>query len=103
MVCLTYAELAGDPPHMRYLVRRIRQRFPHCPILIGFWESDDAIPQDRSTLGVAGATVLVSSLHEAVQKCLDEARKVAEPEPGRDREGAAGVAEVASPKGQAVL
>jgi predicted PurR-regulated permease PerM len=100
MVCVAYAELTGNPPHMRYLVRRVRQRFPLCPILIGFWESDDAFPEDRSALGVTGAIAVASSLHEAVQKCLDEARKVERPEPGRNREGHDPAADVPSPQDQ---
>jgi predicted PurR-regulated permease PerM len=102
MVCVTYAELTGNPPHMRYLVRRVRQRFPLCPILIGFWESDDLFPEDRSALGVTGAIVFASSLHEAVQKCLDEAGKVEQPEPGRNREGHDPTADVTSTLDQTV-
>ena len=39
LIFITYAELQGNPPHMRYLLRRIRQRFPLCPVL-----SDSGIP-----------------------------------------------------------
>jgi hypothetical protein len=41
MIFITYAELRGEPPHMRYLLRRIRQRFPLCPVLVGFWDPDE--------------------------------------------------------------
>jgi hypothetical protein len=80
MVCVIYAELSGSPPHMRYLVRRVRQKLPSCPILVGFWEPDDALLRDSAAQGMAGATSLASSLHDAVTKCLDEARKAQQPE-----------------------
>ncbi len=81
MVCITYAEVIGSPPHMRYLLRRVRQRFPLCPILVGFWEADDALLQDSSVQEMTGATEVTSSLHEAVRKCLEEAHKVEQPQP----------------------
>ena len=81
MVCVTYAELNGSPPHMRYLLRRVRQRFPLCPILVGFWEADDTLLQDRSAQELTGATEVTTSFHEAVLKCMEEAHKVEQPEP----------------------
>ncbi|HEY5206712.1 MAG TPA: AI-2E family transporter [Roseiarcus sp.] len=86
MVCVAYAEIIGSPPHMRYLLRRVRKRFPLCPILVGFWEADDALLQDLSAQEMTGATEVMSSLHEAVRKCLEEAHKVEQSEPERDHE-----------------
>ena len=79
MIFVTYAELRGNPPHMRYLLRRIRQRFPLCPVLVGFWDPDDALLEDPAAQELAGATAFASSLHNAVNKCLDEAKKVQQP------------------------
>jgi predicted PurR-regulated permease PerM len=79
MIFITYAELRGNPPHMRYLLRRIRQRFPLCPVLVGFWDPDDALLEDPAAQEMAGATAFASSLHDAVSKCLDEAKKVQRP------------------------
>ena len=78
MIFVTYAELRGNPPHMRYLLRRIRQRFPLCPVLVGFWDADDALLGDSAAQEMAGDR-FASSLHDAVSKCLDEARKVQQP------------------------
>jgi hypothetical protein len=79
MIFITYAELRGNPPHMRYSLRRIRQRFPLCPVLVGFWDPDDALLEDAAAQEMAGATAFASSLHDAVSKCLDEAKKVQQP------------------------
>ena len=99
IVCVTYAELIGSPPHMRYLLRRVRQRFPLCPILVGFWEADDTMLQDRSAQELTGATEVTTSFHEAVLKCMEEAHKVrvAKPEPNHGAD--APVADAASPCG----
>jgi predicted PurR-regulated permease PerM len=95
MVCVTYADLTGSPPHMRYLLRRVRQRFPLCPILVGFWEADDALLQDLSAQEMTGATEVTTSLHEAVLKCIEEAHKVEQPEAGPNH-GTDPAAEVAA-------
>ncbi|HEX2135253.1 MAG TPA: AI-2E family transporter, partial [Microvirga sp.] len=31
MVCISYLEISGAPAHLRYLLRRLRQRIPHAP------------------------------------------------------------------------
>ena len=102
MVCVTYAELIGSPPHMRYLLRRVRQRFPLCPILVGFWEPDDALLQDLSALEMTGASEVTTSLHEAVLKCMEEAHKVEQPEPEPNHGSDDPVEDVAAKVEQAV-
>ncbi len=84
MVCITYAELDGSPPHMRYLLRRVRQKFPSCPILVGFWDPADAMLSDPAAQGMTGASSLASSIHDAVTKTLDEARRVEQPATGQE-------------------
>ena len=37
LIFITYAELQGNPPHMRYLLRRNSTKIPLCPILVGLW------------------------------------------------------------------
>jgi hypothetical protein len=82
---------------MRYLLRRVQQRFPHAPIVIGFWEPDDALQGDRAAQGITGRTDVASSLHEAVRKCLEEAHKVELAEPAPSPEGPHPAADSASP------
>ena len=77
MVCVTYVDIVGSPPHMRYLLRRVRQRLPDCPILVGFWAPSDPFLDDTAAQGMAGGTAFVSSLHDAVRLCLAEAHKSA--------------------------
>jgi predicted PurR-regulated permease PerM len=101
MIFVTYAELRGNPPHMRYLLRRIRQRFPLCPVLVGFWDPDDALLEDPAAQELAGATAFASSLHEAVNKCLDEAKKVQQPGGEQDLIATSSDADLAQPVDQA--
>jgi predicted PurR-regulated permease PerM len=101
MIFVTYAELRGNPPHMRYLLRRIRQRFPLCPVLVGFWDPDQALLGDPAAQEMAGATAFASSLRDAVSKCLDEAKKVQRPGGERDLATGAPDADLALPVDQA--
>ena len=79
MVCLLYLELAGTPSHLRYLLRRLRQRLPRARLLVGLWPADQAILTDDRLRAAVGADVYTSSLREAVEACLDAARAEAEP------------------------
>jgi hypothetical protein len=101
LIFVTYAELHGNPPHMRYLVRRIRQRFPECPVLVGFWDPDDALLGDAAAQEMAGATGYASSLHDAVNRCLDEAKKVQQPGAGQLSPAGSSGAVLAKPVEQA--
>ncbi len=73
MVCISYLDLSGAPSHLRYLVRRIRRRIPHVPILVGLWPAEDAMLKDEQMHAQLGATYYTSSLHEAVDDCLKAA------------------------------
>jgi predicted PurR-regulated permease PerM len=75
MVCLTYLELGGSPAHLRHLLRRLRQRLPDRPVLVGLWPPGEAVLQDRSMQAALGADQVVSSLRAAVQGCLQTARQ----------------------------
>jgi predicted PurR-regulated permease PerM len=76
MVCLSYLELIGSPSHLRYLVRRLRLRLPEVPILVGFWPDETEIPKDDRMRAAIGADYYTSSLHDAIEACLDAAYKV---------------------------
>jgi len=71
MVCVAYLEINGSPSHLRYLLRRLRARFPGLPLLVGIWPSDDPIRADQRLRAVVGADYYASSLREAVGICLD--------------------------------
>jgi hypothetical protein len=73
MICVAYLELNGSPSHLRYLLRRLRARFPGVPLLVGIWPSEDQIRVDQRLRAVTGADFYASSLREAVSLCLDVA------------------------------
>ncbi len=75
MVCISYLDLSGAPSHLRYLVRRLRRRLPHVPLLVGLWPAEDALVKDEQMRALLGATYYASSLHEAVDDCLQAARE----------------------------
>lgn len=81
MVCISYLEIGGSPSHLRYLVRRIRSRVGHVPILVGLWPEGEAALTDREIQHTLGADVYVGTLGAAVEACLDHA--------GAEREAAA--------------
>jgi len=95
MVCVAYAELSGNPTHMRYLLRRVRQRLPSSPILTGFWDPEDATLTNPAAQGMTGADILASSFHDAVTACLAEAHRAAQSE-GEESVDASGLAPAAS-------
>ncbi len=76
MVCVSYLEISGNPSHLRYLLSRLRSRLPGRPILVGLWPADDAVLSNEATRRTIGSDYYVSSLHDAVEACLGEARKV---------------------------
>ncbi len=74
MVCLCYLELGGAPSHLRYMLRRLRQRLPAARLLVGLWPADQAILTDDRLRAAVGADLYTSSLREAVEACLEAAR-----------------------------
>jgi hypothetical protein len=70
MVCLSYLNISGSPAHLRFLTRRIKQRFPTATILVGIWPADDPFLRDHGSRQALGAEYYVSSLREALDICL---------------------------------
>ena len=89
MVCISYLEISGTPAHLRYLLRRLRQRVPGAPVLVGLWPADEAILKDEKLRAVVGADYYVASLREAVVCCLKAATGTA-PAPDRSSDRVAG-------------
>jgi hypothetical protein len=79
MVCLCYLELSGTPSHLRYLLRRLRERLPDARLLVGLWPTDQAILTDDRLRAAVGADIYTSSLREALEACVDAAPAAAEP------------------------
>jgi len=78
MVCVSYLDINGSPVHLRFLIRRIRQRLPRASILIGIWPADDPFLRDQAAREVAGADYYVSYLREALDACLPAAHNTTE-------------------------
>jgi hypothetical protein len=71
-ICISYAEATGSPAHLRFLLRRLRQRAPGATLILALW-SGDAATQEwdddllKATQGAAG------TLREVLSRCLDAA------------------------------
>ena len=75
MVCLCYVEIGGNAAHLRYLLRRIRQRLPDAAILVGLWPQGEAILHDDRLRLTLGADYTSDSLASAVNACLRAAER----------------------------
>jgi predicted PurR-regulated permease PerM len=85
-VAVCYLEPANFT-NARYLVRRLKRRFPQARMLLGFWglEADDRRYLDA--IEATGCEVIAASLREAVERILFFARHAgheAETQAGRD-------------------
>ena len=80
MVCISYLDISGNPAHLRYLLRRLRERLPQAPLLVGLWPAQDPILKDQGLQRAVGADYYVSTLREAVEACLEAARRAARPQ-----------------------
>ena len=78
MVCVSYLDISGSPSHLRYLMERLRRRLPGKPMLVGLWPVKDEVLSNESIRHVIGADYYTTSLHDALDSCLAEARKKAE-------------------------
>ncbi len=81
MLCVCYIDISGNPAHLRFLLRRLRDRLPNAPLLVGLWPAQDPFLKDRELRRAVGADHYVSTLHEAVEACLAAARRAGQPTP----------------------
>jgi predicted PurR-regulated permease PerM len=70
MVCISYLDISGSPAHLRYLLRRLKQRMPGVPLLVGLWPEGEAVLTDAAQARAVGADHYAASLHSAVTSCL---------------------------------
>jgi hypothetical protein len=94
MICISYLDIRGNPAHLRYLLRRLRQKAAGTPLLVGLWPAEDVVLTDPAMRTQIGADEYVSSLRDAVEACLSRARVASEtsstPDPVREVVAAAG-------------
>ena len=74
LVCLSYFGSAGNPAHVRYLIRRLRRVMPNTRFLACFWMllGDDNKAEDWRA--AVGADLVATSLSEALEICVKEAK-----------------------------
>jgi predicted PurR-regulated permease PerM len=75
MVCISYLDIGGSPSHLRYLIRRLRARLPDARILVGLWPAEDKVLADERLQAEIGADYYTTSIREAVNACVSEARR----------------------------
>jgi predicted PurR-regulated permease PerM len=73
MVCVSSLTMDRPVSHLRYLLRRLRQRVPDIPILVGFCDRDDPTSCDEQVRTAIAADRYAGSLREAVEICIREA------------------------------
>jgi predicted PurR-regulated permease PerM len=65
VIALSYLELAGAPAHLRFLIRRLRQRAPDARIVVGLWPEGDVALHDPDAQAQIGADAVAGTLHGA--------------------------------------
>jgi hypothetical protein len=65
-IVLTHLELSGTPPHLRYLVTRVRQQAPDATLIVGLWPAGNAAPTGDDAGGPIGANRYTTSLAETI-------------------------------------
>ncbi len=73
IVCLCYVEVSGNPAHLRYLMRRLRQQLPGAARLVGLWPAGEAMLHDDRLREAIAADHTSDSLTAAVSTCLQAA------------------------------
>jgi hypothetical protein len=72
IVCLCYLDCSSSA-HVRYMVRRLRQKLPHARIVLGCWHSDDPPTAD----GVK-ADHMARTLRDVLRFCVEAAQATPE-------------------------
>jgi predicted PurR-regulated permease PerM len=72
MACVVSLALNGEPTHLRRLVRRLQDRMPGVPVLLGLWlaQNGQSDKVARAKDGATAATDQVASLREAIEAVL---------------------------------
>lgn len=70
-VCVSWVETSGSLSGLRYLVRRLRQRAPGIPTVVGLWHADQAGAEQGRIETVTGSDRHATSLRNAVETCIE--------------------------------
>jgi hypothetical protein len=75
LVCLSYFGAAGNPAHVRFLIRRLKRIMPNAKFLAGYWMLGEEPEKVGEWKSAVGAHFVATSLADAVAKCIGEARE----------------------------
>ncbi|CAG4892375.1 AI-2E family transporter [Paraburkholderia saeva] len=75
VVCIFYLGIDGIPSHLRYLVRRVRQRAPHASIVVGLWPEGDTDGWSGNLQDAMGADYYATSLRDMVNACMTSGQR----------------------------
>ncbi len=70
VIAVSSLELGGAPAHMRYLIRRLRQRAPHAALITGLWAEGEAVLDEPQAQKALGGDRYVASLRAAIDASL---------------------------------
>jgi hypothetical protein len=73
MICVFSLTMGRPVSHLRFLLRRLRQRVRDVPILVGFCDREDPASCDEQIRAAISADHYASSLREAVETCVRQA------------------------------
>lgn len=73
LVCVSYLGLAGNPAHVRHVIRRLRRVMPNARFLAGFWMLLGEDKKAEEWRVAVRAELVATSLSDALEKCLSEA------------------------------
>ena len=75
-ICISYCEATGSPAHLRFLLRRLRQRAPGAVVILALWRGE-AATQDWDDDLLKTAQGAAGTLREVLNRLLDAAEAVA--------------------------
>ena len=70
VITVSHLEVGGAPAHLRYLIRRLRQRAPHAAVIAGLWAQGDPVLNDPQAQKSLGGDRYVASLRDAIDASL---------------------------------
>ncbi|MBE7246929.1 MAG: AI-2E family transporter, partial [Actinomycetospora chiangmaiensis] len=97
MACVISLALDGEPTHLRRLIRRLKERMPGVPVLLGLWLVRDDDRAAVSAERAVGADKQAGSLRAVVEAVLDAAQEPETAESGTVRDPEAGNRAVPAP------
>jgi predicted PurR-regulated permease PerM len=70
VIAVSCLELDGAPAHLRYLIRRLRDRAPHAALIAGLWRQGEAMLNEPQVQQALGGDRYVTSLGDAIDASL---------------------------------